>query len=75
LFERVSSSARDLEAFTRYGGSPSAHRDLQQRVTTDLRKALKASNRTGKRMILDLRNNPGGLLDEAVSQPVNFWHW
>jgi carboxyl-terminal processing protease len=42
-------------------------------VTKDLRKALGAIQREGSTgIILDLRNNPGGLLDEAVSVASQF---
>lgn len=42
-------------------------------TATDLRKALKDIEQDGAtRMILDLRNNPGGLFDEAVAAASQF---
>ncbi len=42
-------------------------------VTADLRKALKDIEQAGARgLILDLRNNPGGLFNEAVSTASQF---
>jgi carboxyl-terminal processing protease len=42
-------------------------------VTKDLRKALRAIERDELRgVVLDLRNNPGGLLDEAISVASEF---
>ncbi|PWU08051.1 MAG: S41 family peptidase [Verrucomicrobia bacterium] len=42
-------------------------------VTRDLRKALSEIEREGVQgIILDLRNNPGGLLDEAISTASQF---
>jgi carboxyl-terminal processing protease len=38
---------------------------FDQKVVTDIQKALKEHSKT-KGIILDLRNNPGGLLDQAV---------
>lgn len=41
---------------------------FQERVADDVQKALKDAEKQGpiKSMVLDLRNNPGGLVDEAV---------
>jgi len=39
---------------------------FDQKVVADVRKAIKDHKGHGKGMILDLRNNPGGLLDQAV---------
>jgi carboxyl-terminal processing protease len=39
---------------------------FDQKVVTDIQKALKEHRKT-KGIILDLRNNPGGLLDQAVA--------
>jgi len=39
---------------------------FDKKVTSDVSKAIKKSKGKTKGIILDLRNNPGGLLDEAV---------
>ncbi|NLY86268.1 MAG: S41 family peptidase [Tissierellia bacterium] len=42
--------------------------DFSSKATKEIKKALEEFNRKGiKKIILDLRDNPGGLLDEAVS--------
>lgn len=49
---------------------------FQQRTTKDLRKAIKKIKKKNKGklygLVLDLRNNPGGLLDSAVSVSDTF---
>jgi len=40
---------------------------FDQKVTKDVIKAIKKNEATTKGIILDLRNNPGGLLDQAVA--------
>jgi carboxyl-terminal processing protease len=39
---------------------------FDRKVATDVAKAIRKSQSTTKGIILDLRNNPGGLLDQAV---------
>jgi len=39
---------------------------FDQKVVNDVKKAIKKKKATTKGIILDLRNNPGGLLDQAV---------
>jgi len=39
---------------------------FDKKVATDVAKAIRKSKATTKGIILDLRNNPGGLLDQAV---------
>lgn len=39
---------------------------FDKKVATDVSKAIKKHQKTAKGIILDLRNNPGGLLDQAV---------
>ena len=39
---------------------------FDQKVAEDVSKAIKKSKETTKGIVLDLRNNPGGLLDQAV---------
>lgn len=39
---------------------------FDKKVATDVSKAIKKHQKTSKGIILDLRNNPGGLLDQAV---------
>jgi len=39
---------------------------FDQKVVKDVKKAIKKKKATTKGIILDLRNNPGGLLDQAV---------
>jgi len=39
---------------------------FDQKVVNDVKKAIKKKKTTTKGIILDLRNNPGGLLDQAV---------
>jgi len=39
---------------------------FDKKVVTDVKKAIKKKKSTTKGIILDLRNNPGGLLDQAV---------
>jgi len=39
---------------------------FDKKVTKDVAKAIKSKKATTKGIILDLRNNPGGLLDQAV---------
>jgi carboxyl-terminal processing protease len=60
----------------RLPGTPVVHLRIatfNRRVTIDLRKALADIERDGiKGIILDLRNNPGGLFDEAVSTASQF---
>ena len=40
--------------------------NFDKKVTEDVRKAIKKHKGTAKGILLDLRNNPGGLLDQAV---------
>ncbi len=39
---------------------------FDKKVATDVQKAIKKHKNTTKGIVLDLRNNPGGLLDQAV---------
>ncbi|MDQ7059768.1 MAG: S41 family peptidase [Sulfurimonas sp.] len=39
---------------------------FDKKVATDVKKAIKKKQETTKGIVLDLRNNPGGLLDQAV---------
>lgn len=49
--------------------------EFQERTSKDLRKAIKEFREAGaKSMILDLRNNPGGLLDASVEVADMFLH-
>jgi carboxyl-terminal processing protease len=60
----------------RFPGTPVAHlriASFSKGVAADLRKALTGIKQSGaNRLILDLRNNPGGLFDEAVSTASEF---
>ena len=60
----------------RFPGPPVAHlrvASFSKGVAGDLRKALIGIKQSGaSRLILDLRNNPGGLFDEAVSTASQF---
>jgi carboxyl-terminal processing protease len=60
----------------RFPGTPVAHlriASFSKGVAADLRKALTGIKQSGaNRLILDLRNNPGGLFEEAVSTASEF---